>query len=142
MLDTLARPGENVGSMHDDLTPATVRAARLIAVGTDLLQIVLLPAFFPGGFSPVNNVIDVVVAAVLLRLLGWHWAFVPTFVAELVPFVDLVPTWTAAVFLATRGRAAGVPPPGVVVEAEARPVEEPKALPGGGPQPPRGSSGA
>jgi len=127
--------------MRDDLTPATVRAARLIAVGADLLQILLLPAFFPGGFSPVNNVIDVVVAAVLLRLLGWHWAFVPTFVAELVPFVDLVPTWTAAVFLATRGRAVGAPP-GVVVEAEARAVEEPKALSGGAPQPPRGSSGA
>ncbi len=126
--------------MRDDLTPATVRAARLIAVGTDLLQIVLLPAFVPGGFSPVNNVIDVVVAAVLLRLLGWHWAFLPTFVAELVPFVDLVPTWTAAVFLATRGRAVAAPS-GVVVEAEARPVEEPKALPGA-PQPPRGSSGA
>ncbi|HXY41144.1 MAG TPA: hypothetical protein VEQ10_15835 [Vicinamibacteria bacterium] len=127
--------------MRDDLTPATVRAARLIAVGTDLLQIVLLPFFFPGGFSPVNNVIDVVVAAALLRLLGWHWAFLPTFVAELVPFVDLIPTWTAAVFLATRGRGVGAPP-GVVVEAEARAVEEPRALPGGGPQPPRGSSGA
>ncbi len=127
--------------MRDELTPATVRAARLIAVGADLLQIALLPFFFPGGFSPVNNVIDVVVAAVLLRLLGWHWAFLPTFAAELVPFVDLVPTWTAAVFLATRGRAVSTTPPGVVVEAEARPVEEPKALPGA-PQPPRGSSGA
>ncbi len=127
--------------MREDLTPATVRAARLIAVGTDLLQIVLLPFFFPGGFSPVNNVIDVVVAAVLLRLLGWHWALLPTFVAELVPFVDLVPTWTAAVLFVTRGRAVGAPP-GVVVEAEARPVVEPKTLPGGGPQPPRRSSGA
>ncbi|HVO12025.1 MAG TPA: hypothetical protein VMX54_14895 [Vicinamibacteria bacterium] len=126
--------------MRDDLTPSAVRAARLIAMATDLLQIGLLPVFFPGGFSPANNVIDVVVAAVLLRLLGWHWAFLPTFVVELVPFVDLVPTWTAAVFLATRGRAVN-PPPGVVVEAEARPAEEPKPLPGG-PQPPLGSSGA
>ncbi len=116
--------------MRDDLTPATVRAARLIAVGTDLLQIVLLPFFFPGGFSPVNNVIDVVVAAIMLRLLGWHWAFLPTFVAELVPFVDLVPTWTAAVFLATRGRAVAAPP-GVVGEAEARPVPLPPAANGG-----------
>ena len=127
--------------MRDDLTPKTVRAARLIAVTTDLLQIVLLPAFFPGGFSPVNNLVDVAVAAVLLRLVGWHWAFLPTFAVELVPFVDLVPTWTAAVFLATRGRTAGAAPEGVVVDAEARRVDERKALPGAG-QAPRDSSGA
>ncbi len=127
--------------MRDDLTPATVRAARLVAIGADLLQILILPVFFPGGFSPVNNVIDVAVAAVLLRLLGWHWAFLPTFVAELVPFVDLVPTWTAAVFRATRGRAVGAPAPAVVVDAEARRVEEPKRLPGDSQAPP-GSSGA
>ncbi len=128
--------------MRDDLTPAIVRTARLIAVAADLLQILILPAFSPGAFSPVDNVIDVVVAAVLLRLLGWHWAFLPTFVAELVPFVDLVPTWTAAVFLATRGRAVPATPPGVVVEAEARRVDEPKPLPDGRPQAPRDSSGA
>ena len=38
----------------------------------------------------------------MLALVGWHWAFLPTFLAELIPFFDLVPTWTAAVFLATR----------------------------------------
>jgi hypothetical protein len=36
-------------------------------------------------------------------LIGWHWAFLPTFVSELIPLWDLVPTWTAAVFFATRG---------------------------------------
>jgi hypothetical protein len=45
------------------------------------------------------------VAAVLVALVGWHWAFLPSFVAELVPGLDLVPTWTVAVWLATRGRA-------------------------------------
>ncbi len=45
--------------------------------------------------------------AALIRLLGWHWAFLPSFVVELVPGVDLVLTWTAAVWLATRGRGRG-----------------------------------
>ena len=42
-------------------------------------------------------------------LVGWHFAFLPTFVAELVPGVDLIPTWTAAVWLVTR-RRKGEPP--------------------------------
>jgi hypothetical protein len=34
--------------------------------------------------------------------LGWHWAFLPTLAAELIPGLDLFPTWTAAVFFVTR----------------------------------------
>jgi hypothetical protein len=79
-----------------------IRAARTIAVAADLTQIVLLPAFFPGILSPANDVIDAAVAVALVALVGWHWAFLPAFLAEMVPFVDLVPTWTAAVMLATR----------------------------------------
>ena len=126
--------------MREDLTPRAVHAARWIAVGADLLQIVLLPAFLPGVLSPASTVVDVVVAAVLLRLLGWHWSFLPTFVAELTPFVDLVPTWTGAVFLATRHRVPAGPPPEVVVEATAKRVE-PRALPEPAPQARRGPSG-
>jgi hypothetical protein len=38
----------------------------------------------------------------LIRLLGWHWAFLPTLMIEALPGADLFPTWTAAVFFATR----------------------------------------
>lgn len=126
-----------VASMRQDLTPQTVRVARIVATAADLLQVLLLPAFFPGAFSIANDVIDVLVAAVLLRIVGWHWSFVPTFVVELVPIVDLVPTWTAAVFLATRGQAMPGPKE-TVVDVTAYPV--PPRLPGD-PQSPRGSSG-
>ena len=125
--------------MRPDLTPAAVRTARWIAVGADLLQIVLLPAVFPGALSPASTAIDVVVAAVLLRLLGWHWAFLPTFVAELTPFLDLVPTWTGAVFLATRHLDGA--PPEVVVETTAKPVEPPRELSEPPTQPRRDASG-
>ena len=33
----------------------------------------------------------------LTQLLGWHWEFLPSFFAKLVPGVDLVPFWTMAV---------------------------------------------
>jgi hypothetical protein len=50
----------------------------------------------------VDTALDLAVAAILYRLLGWHWALLPTFAAELVPGLDLFPTWTAAVFFMTR----------------------------------------
>jgi len=78
------------------------RLAWLVALAADAIQIVALPLFAPGGFSPADTLLDLVVAGTLLRLLGWHWAFLPTFAAELVPGLDLFPTWTAAVFFATR----------------------------------------
>ena len=78
------------------MSPANVRAARLLAMAADVAQIVVFPLFAGGALSPWDDGLDLVVAAVLTRLLGWHWAFLPTFFAELLPGFDLVPTWTAA----------------------------------------------
>jgi hypothetical protein len=33
----------------------------------------------------------------MVHLLGWHWEFLPSFFAKLVPGVDMVPFWTMAV---------------------------------------------
>lgn len=76
--------------------------ARLLALGADATQIVLLPFFGEGFLSPLTDALDVVMAVTLTWLVGWHWSFVPTFLAEIVPGVGLIPTWTAAAFLATR----------------------------------------
>ena len=93
-----------------------LRLAWTVALAADAVQIAVLPAFVAGGISPADTALDVVVAAVLIRLLGWHWAFLPTFAAELLPGFDLFPTWTAAVFFVTRQHVkAGEPeilPPG------------------------------
>jgi len=93
------------------MTPRRILIARLIAVAVDLAQFALLPA----ELTPLNNVVDVLTGLAMLVLVGWHWAFLPTFLAELVPFVDLVPSWTLAVMFATRGQKApeppGAPPP-------------------------------
>jgi len=93
------------------MTPRRILIARVIAVAVDLAQFALLPA----ELTPLNNVVDVLTAVAMLGLVGWHWAFLPTFLAELVPFVDLVPSWTLAVLFATRGPKApdspGAPPP-------------------------------
>jgi hypothetical protein len=126
--------------MREDLTAEQVRTARLVAIVADALQVLLLPAFFPAAVPPANNLIDLAVAIILLRLLGWHWAFLPAFLAELVPFVDLVPSWTAAVYLATRNHVGAAEAPTVVVETTATKPDERPALPAGA-QEPRGPSG-
>jgi hypothetical protein len=78
------------------------RKAWFVAILADAIQIVGMPLFVEGGVSPIDTALDVAVGAILIKLLGWHWAFLPTFAAELVPGLDLFPTWTAAVFFATR----------------------------------------
>ena len=76
---------------------SSFRAAMVLAMVADAVQIVGFPLFAEGALSPLDDILDVVVAVALLRLIGWHWEFLPSFVAELVPGVDLVPFWTLAV---------------------------------------------
>ncbi|HEY2953723.1 MAG TPA: hypothetical protein VGK89_00565 [Candidatus Eisenbacteria bacterium] len=90
---------------------ARIRAARLVAVAADAIQIGFMPAFAGGALSLLNDALDVVVAIILVSLVGWHFAFLPSLVAELVPGVDLVPTWTVAVLIATHGSKPDHPPP-------------------------------
>src|SRR5437867_9232245 len=80
------------------LSPRTrFRVAMILAMAADALQIFVFPLFAEGALSPADDVLDLVVAALLVNLLGWHWEFLPAFLAELVPGVDLVPFWTLAV---------------------------------------------
>ena len=74
-----------------------LRAALSVAITADAVQIIALPLFAAGGLSPADTAIDVAAGLILSRLLGWHWAFLPTIFAELIPGFDLFPTWTAAV---------------------------------------------
>lgn len=73
------------------------RAALLLAILADVIQIAIFPLFVEGAGSPADDILDLGIGAVLMRLLGWHWELLPSFVAKLVPGVDLVPFWTLAV---------------------------------------------
>jgi hypothetical protein len=87
--------------------PRRVLAARIIAVVADAVQLGLMPLFAGGAPTGFDAVLDIAVGAAMLALLGWHWAFLPAFAVELLPGVDLAPTWTIAVFLVTRQRGPG-----------------------------------
>lgn len=96
------------------LTPAIrFRAALVLAVVADALQLAVLPMFIEGAASPADDALDLGIGAVMVYLLGWHWEFLPSFAGKLIPGVDLVPLWTLAVANVYRKRkhiAAAVEP--------------------------------
>jgi hypothetical protein len=80
-----------------DAQKTRFRIALIIAIVADAVQIAFLPMFMEGAASPADDALDAGVGIALMALLGWHWEFAPSFLAKLVPGVDLVPLWTLAV---------------------------------------------
>ena len=98
------------------LSRTRIRLAWVIALAVDALQLATAPAELGGPPAwLIEGAADLVTMAMLWLVVGFHWAFLPSFVTKLLPFVDLAPTWTLAVYLATRGRGGvDLPPPRVV----------------------------
>lgn len=65
----------------------------LLAAGLDGLQLALGPL----GWTFLDEVLDVIGLVVFSLLLGFHPLLLPTFVVELFPLVDMLPTWTGCV---------------------------------------------
>jgi hypothetical protein len=84
------------------LTRRRMFAALVVAVGADGLQLLLGPL----GWALIDQAIDVVAMLLIMWLLGFHLLLLPTFLVELVPLVDDLPTWTActAAVIALRKR--------------------------------------
>jgi hypothetical protein len=80
-----------------------------VAVVADGLQILLMPF----AWTFVEDAIDVAAMVLTTWILGFHLLLLPTFVIELVPYVDAIPTWTACVIavIALRKREQNRPPP-------------------------------
>ncbi|MBL0311182.1 MAG: hypothetical protein IPP78_00425 [Holophagaceae bacterium] len=89
--------------MRSNVSPLRLKVAWVVAVGTDALQVFIFPATVEGVFSPVTVILDFIAMALLSALVGWHWAFLPSIVVELIPGLELAPTWTIALAIASRG---------------------------------------
>lgn len=84
------------------LSRTRIRAAWAIALAVDAIQI---PADATGPVGWLLGAgLDVVTMVIMWTMLGFHWAFLPSFVTEAVPYLNLAPFWTLAVAIATRGR--------------------------------------
>lgn len=91
-----AQPKSNQGAVTISPGPR-LRAAMMLAIVADVLQLAVIPLFIEGAGSPADDILDLCVGGALTWLLGWHWEFLPSFLGKLMPGVDLVPLWTLAV---------------------------------------------
>lgn len=97
--------------MANPLKRSPLRIAWVVAVLVDGLQLITAPAEWTGPVAWVAEAgVDLVTMGAMMFLVGFHWAFLPSFVTKFLPFIDLAPTWTLALFLATRdGRKSALP---------------------------------
>jgi hypothetical protein len=91
------------------LTWTRMVIAFAVAVVADGLQLLLGPF----GWIFPDQIIDVIAMVLTSRLLGFHWLLLPTFILELAPLADELPTWTACVtaVIVLRKRQQRPPPP-------------------------------
>ena len=94
------------------LMPSRIRLAYAVALATDIIQL----ALGPFGWAFADEILDTIAAVVIWRLLGFHPLLLPTFVLELLPVADLLPTWTGCVAIVValrrkqRASESSVPP--------------------------------
>jgi hypothetical protein len=98
------------------LTRTRMAIALGVAVGTDGLQL-LLASIGPVGFF-LDEMLDVVAMVLTTWAIGFHLFLLPTFVAEALPIVGMLPTWTGCVIAVIAMRkseqhAPNSPPPKV-----------------------------
>jgi len=82
------------------LRPWRIAGAFGVAVAVDAAQLLLGPL----GWPLADQALDLVAMAATTWLLGFHVLLLPTFVIELLPVVDALPTWTACVGLVVARR--------------------------------------
>lgn len=75
------------------MTRLRITLALAVAVIADGVQLLLGPLGWPGA----DQLIDVTAMGLTSWVIGFHWLLLPTFVVELVPVLEDLPTWTACV---------------------------------------------
>lgn len=103
------------------LTRFRIVLALALAVIADGLQLLLGPVGWVFG----DQIIDCVAMILISRVIGFHILLLPTFVIELVPVLEDVPTWTActAAVIALRKRDQRAAPPPVLPPPEKPTIE-------------------
>ena len=103
------------------LTRTRILLALAAAESADGLQYFLGPL----GWVVVDQAIDVVALVLTAWTIGFHLLLLPTFVAEIFPVVDMLPTWTACVIavIALRKREQNAEPPPSVPTKSAKPPD-------------------
>jgi hypothetical protein len=106
------------------LTRTRVGLAFAVAIAADAFQMLLGPF----GWTFIDEVIDLVAMLLISGLLGFHLLFLPTFVVEIIPVVDMLPTWTGCVALVVALRRKQQRPPPPIATASPPPIPSSKVI--------------
>jgi len=84
-----------------ELTQGRIIGAFAIAIIADLIQFPITAVEATGLFTIPGELADFVVDCFVMGattvLLGFHWMLLPSLLVEIVPGLDLIPTWTGCV---------------------------------------------
>jgi hypothetical protein len=98
-MNRLAGDGDRVNKPR--LTRTRIALAFAVSVVADVLEFPINAGTATGIFAipaeAIDLALDTVVMVIMSVLLGFHWSFLPSFLLETVPGLDLIPTWTGCV---------------------------------------------
>ena len=77
--------------------PVLSRGRILMAFAAGLAADAIQLALGPLGWTFFDEAIDLFAMAATTFLLGFHPLFLPTFLIEFIPVIDMLPTWTGCV---------------------------------------------
>jgi hypothetical protein len=89
------------------LTRPRIVLAVVVAVVVDALQIPL----FPLTWTFFDEVLDLITMGVMVWALGFNLLLLPTFILELLPGIEVLPTWTGCVITVIIAPAGSICPP-------------------------------
>jgi hypothetical protein len=107
------------------LTKKRIVIAYVVAIAADLIEFPLTAIELTVIGAPVAEfiafIIDAFVFGVMFKLLGFHWMFLPSFCVEVIPGLDMLPTWVGCVWFVVRQRKKEqnfnpTPPPKIIKE--------------------------
>jgi hypothetical protein len=101
------------------LTRTRMVLALAVALVADGLQLLVGPL----GWTFFDEIIDVLAMVLTVWTIGFHILLLPTFIVEVMPLADMLPTWTGCVVavLALRQREQRGPQPPPVTQRPAPP---------------------
>ena len=109
------------------ITRKRIILAFAIALATDAIQILLGPL----GVFFIDEAMDVVAMVLISWVIGFHPLLLPTFIVELVPVVDMAPTWTVCTAIVVSLRRQRRDPPEAAAQPSAPPpAREPRPIQG------------
>src|SRR5262249_33689926 len=83
------------------LTRKRILLAFALAAIADIIQFPITASEATGVFAIPGELVDLFVDCLLMAattmLLGFHWILLPTLFVEIIPGLDLLPTWTGCV---------------------------------------------